>query len=78
MPSEVTQPTRSDSTPQQASTQPGDGARAHNEEDKVPWKDEVIGYAKVTRGKLLGKKDTVEMGHQILEGEVKPKETHKD
>jgi len=84
-PSEVAPPTRSDSIPQQASTQPGDGREVHydspihgnphpvgrtTDSGKVPFKERVIGVAKKTRGTLLGQPDVKEHGEQILRGEV--------
>ncbi|KAF8585098.1 hypothetical protein K439DRAFT_1081223 [Ramaria rubella] len=82
MPSEVASPTRTNSQPQQASTQPGDGGKSRVEDpdsfgNRVPWKNQVLGYAKVTRGKVFGKHDTEEMGNKILQGEVVPQETRK-
>ncbi|KAF9492022.1 hypothetical protein BDN71DRAFT_1509818 [Pleurotus eryngii] len=35
---------------------------------KVPFKDQVIGYAQKTRGTLLRKTETKQHGEQILEG----------
>ncbi|KDQ62598.1 hypothetical protein JAAARDRAFT_54523 [Jaapia argillacea MUCL 33604] len=71
MPSEVAPPTKVDTEPQQASTQPGDGSEVHSE-GKVPWKDQVLGYAKKTRGTVLGKSATKEHGEKILQGEASP------
>ncbi|KAL0960779.1 hypothetical protein HGRIS_005799 [Hohenbuehelia grisea] len=86
-PSEVVAPTRTDSIPQQASTQPGDGSHKHHDHheqnqagqpvnvvevpgQKVPFKDQVIGYAQKTRGTLLGKPEVKEHGEKVLEGQV--------
>ncbi|KAG6872423.1 hypothetical protein C0995_009820 [Termitomyces sp. Mi166 len=40
--------TRSNTLPQQASTSPGDGSEVHA--NQVPFKERVIGVAKITRG----------------------------
>jgi len=68
-------PTRSETEPQQASTQPGGGSeiRANQVEapggtTKVPFKEQVIGVAKKTRGTLLGKPELKQQGERILEG----------
>ncbi|KAH8984408.1 hypothetical protein EDB92DRAFT_1946771 [Lactarius akahatsu] len=37
---------------------------------KVPWKDQVIAYAKKTRGAVLRKSTLKEHGDQILAGEA--------
>ncbi|KAK7468950.1 hypothetical protein VKT23_003449 [Stygiomarasmius scandens] len=80
MPSEVVQPTRSTTQPQQGSTQPGDGTTIHTEPDgtrvvevpppHVPFKEQVVGYAKKTRGTVLNHPDTKEHGEAILEGKA--------
>ncbi|KDQ25452.1 hypothetical protein PLEOSDRAFT_1093998 [Pleurotus ostreatus PC15] len=41
---------------------------------KVPFKDQVIGYAQKTRGTLLGKTETKQHGDQILEGRAAARE----
>ncbi|TRM63879.1 hypothetical protein BD626DRAFT_493026 [Schizophyllum amplum] len=66
MPSEVAQPTRTNSVPQQGSTQPGDGSEVH---EKVPFKEQVIAAAKKTRGTVLGKEELKQEGQEILNGE---------
>ncbi|KAL1727141.1 hypothetical protein EV714DRAFT_238925 [Schizophyllum commune] len=66
MPSQVAEPTRTNSVPQQASTMPGDGAEVH---EKVPFKEQVIAAAKKTRGTVLGKPELKEDAQQILDGE---------
>ncbi|KAL0574939.1 hypothetical protein V5O48_007013 [Marasmius crinis-equi] len=38
------------------------------EQHEVPFKDQVIGYAKKTRGTVLNKPDLKEHGEQILQG----------
>ncbi|KAF9464104.1 hypothetical protein BDZ94DRAFT_1308127 [Collybia nuda] len=89
LPSEVARPTRSDTAPQQASTQPGDGHEIHTGKhagkqpegvnvvevpaqttEKVPFKEQVIGVAKKTRGTLLGKPELKQHGEMILEGKA--------
>jgi len=78
LPSDVASPTRSNTLPQQGSTQPGDGDQVHfdtNPSDttqpkRVPFKEKVIGVAKKTRGTLLGKPELKEHGEMILEGQV--------
>jgi len=83
-PSEVAPPTRVDEAPQQASTMPGDGSEVHTGRmaggpntnvvevpgQKPSFKDQVLGYAKVTRGKALGDPETVEHGQRILDGDA--------
>ncbi|GLB38636.1 hypothetical protein LshimejAT787_0505010 [Lyophyllum shimeji] len=81
MPSEVVRPTRTDTEPQQAATQPGDGGEVHStrqpptviqipsEPAKVPFKEQVIGVAKKTRGTVLNKPELKEEGEMILEGQ---------
>lgn len=83
-PSEVTPATRVDEAPQQASTMPGDGSEVHTGRmaggpdtnvvevptEKPSFKDQVLGYAKVTRGKALGNAQTKEHGQRILEGDA--------
>jgi len=80
MPSEVAPPTRSDTLPQQAATQPGDGGEVHahsdgtemsgTQADRVPFKERVIGAAKKTRGTLLNKPELKQKGEMILEGQT--------
>ncbi|THV02984.1 hypothetical protein K435DRAFT_962655 [Dendrothele bispora CBS 962.96] len=80
MPSEVVQPTRSTTEPQQGATQPGTGSKVHVEPDgtkvvevpapHVPFKEQVIGYAKKTRGTVLNNPETKEHGEAILEGKA--------
>ncbi|KAF5343256.1 hypothetical protein D9758_013416 [Tetrapyrgos nigripes] len=80
MPSEVVQPTRSTTQPQQGATQPDSGHAIHTEPDgtrvvevpgpQVPFKEQVVGYAKKTRGTLLGNHETKEHGEAILEGKA--------
>ncbi|KAM6493995.1 hypothetical protein JOM56_010356 [Amanita muscaria] len=85
MPSEVVSPTRVDEAPQQASTAPGDGRVVHDnhnppadsdmtDENKVPFKEKMIGYAQKTRGTILRKPSLKEHGEKILQGET----THAD
>jgi len=83
-PSEVAPPTRVDEAPQQASTMPGDGSEVHTGRvaggpntnvvevpgQKPSFKDQVLGYAKVTRGKALGNSETTEHGQRILDGDA--------
>ncbi|KAH8833923.1 hypothetical protein DL96DRAFT_1578847 [Flagelloscypha sp. PMI_526] len=79
-PSDVVAPHRTDSIPQQGSTQPGDGHKDHTaqmnnaepvvEVHKVPFKEQVIGFAKKTRGTVLNHPETKEAGNKILEGQV--------
>jgi len=82
-PSEVTPATGIDEVPQQASTSPGDGSEVHTgtmagdpntnvvevPAEKASFKDQVLGYAKVTRGTVLGNAETKEHGKRILEGD---------
>jgi len=82
-PSEDAPPTRVDEAPQQASTMPGDGSEVHTGRvaggpdanivevpgQKPSFKDQVLGYAKVTRGKTLGNPETKELGQRILDGD---------
>ncbi|KAF8467556.1 hypothetical protein DFH94DRAFT_292098 [Russula ochroleuca] len=73
-------PNRIDNTSQQAAPGPGDGSRVADPNlsntsptsasGRVPWKDQVIAYAKKTRGTLLRK----EHGDQILAGEASARE----
>ncbi|TFK52298.1 hypothetical protein OE88DRAFT_1807231 [Heliocybe sulcata] len=83
MPSEVVPPRQVTEEPQQASTSPGDGSNVHYDAEKnvqyvekpggkIPWKDQVVGYAKEVRGTVLGKQDTKEHGEKILNGEASP------
>ncbi|KAF8073951.1 hypothetical protein FPV67DRAFT_1479937 [Lyophyllum atratum] len=86
MPSEVVPPTRTDSIPQQGATQPGGGSELHSgqqgpnvvqipcEPAKVPFKEQVIGVARKTRGTVLGKPELKQEGEMILEG----KKTHNE
>ncbi|KII90628.1 hypothetical protein PLICRDRAFT_28624 [Plicaturopsis crispa FD-325 SS-3] len=66
-PEEVAPPTQVHAAPQQASTSPGDGSEV--QEGKLPFKEQVVAYAKVTRGTLLGKHDLKEHGEKILDGQ---------
>ncbi|KZP08676.1 hypothetical protein FIBSPDRAFT_874332, partial [Athelia psychrophila] len=56
-PSETVPSTKVHEAPQQASTSPGDGAEVQDNTPEVAdphqtsFKDQVIGYAKITRGK---------------------------
>jgi len=80
-PSEVVKPTRTDTEPQQAATQPGDGGEVHfgqpapnvvqttSEPSKVPFKEQVIGVAKKTRGTILKNPELKQEGEMILEGQ---------
>ncbi|PPQ75817.1 hypothetical protein CVT24_002679 [Panaeolus cyanescens] len=86
LPSKSVEPTRVDTPRQQASTEPNDGSRVHfgernlqenrnqttaeRQEQGVPFKEQVIGYAQKTRGTLLGKPELKEHGQQILEGQL--------
>jgi len=80
--SEVAPHTRVEQASQQASTMPGDGSEVPtgrlagdpNTRIEVPgeqpsFKDQVLGYAKVTRGKVLGNAETKEQGERILAGD---------
>ncbi|KAG5722078.1 hypothetical protein E4T56_gene15847 [Termitomyces sp. T112] len=62
--------TRSDTLPQQASTSPGDGSEVHANINQVPFKERVIGVAKITRGTVLRKPDLKQEGEAILEGQT--------
>jgi len=82
-PSEVTAANRIEEVPQQASTSPGDGSEVRTRSEtggpnrnvvevpveKTSFKDQVLGYAKVTRGTALGNAETKEYGKRILEGD---------
>ncbi|KAF8885694.1 hypothetical protein CPB84DRAFT_1788168 [Gymnopilus junonius] len=85
LPSQQVAPTRVDTLPQQASTQPGDGSEVHKQTRAagsnkpsqgtgkpvpVPFKERVIGVAQKTRGTLLGKSQLVEHGDKILTGQT--------
>ncbi|KAI0312058.1 hypothetical protein OF83DRAFT_1147935 [Amylostereum chailletii] len=72
LPSKVAPPTRSDTEPQQAATQPGDGSEVHK--TKVPFKEQVIGYAQKTRGTALRKPSLKEHGDQVLSGSADARE----
>ncbi|KAG7096004.1 hypothetical protein E1B28_006686 [Marasmius oreades] len=83
-PSDVVEPTQITTAPQQGSTQPGDGSTVREttgpdgqplrvievpgDEHQVPFKDQVIGYAKKTRGTMLNKPELKEHGEQIIQG----------
>ncbi|ESK95192.1 hypothetical protein Moror_1010 [Moniliophthora roreri MCA 2997] len=78
-PSETVEPTRSDTVPQQGSTQPGDGSTVHEgqpqrvveapaEQPHLSFKEQVIGVAQKTRGTVLNKPELKEHGQQVLEG----------
>ncbi|KAI0249061.1 hypothetical protein BJV78DRAFT_1156095 [Lactifluus subvellereus] len=65
-PSSTVNPTRSHTVPQRAATVPNEGTRVTDSAQqttasptsatgRVPWKDQVIAYAKKTRGKVLRK-----------------------
>ncbi|TFK40765.1 hypothetical protein BDQ12DRAFT_721382 [Crucibulum laeve] len=69
LPSEVVKPTRSDTVPQQGSTQPGDGSEVHAG-PQVPFKEQVIGISQKTRGTITGNKGLKEHGEAILEGKA--------
>ncbi|KAF5315371.1 hypothetical protein D9619_007116 [Psilocybe cf. subviscida] len=83
-PSEVVEPRKVHDVAQQGSTQPGDGSTVHEDghlhhndtatgartQEKVPFKEQVIGVAQKTRGTLLGKPDLKDHGEQILRGET--------
>ncbi|PPQ73484.1 hypothetical protein CVT26_010186 [Gymnopilus dilepis] len=77
LPSEQVKPTRVDTLPQQAATQPGDGSEVHEQSraadsnrpaqgttEKVPFKEQK------TRGTLLGKPQLAEHGEKILTGQT--------
>lgn len=82
--SQVAPPPRVDEAPQQASTMPGDGSEVHTGNvagspdthvieipgEQPSFKDQVLGYAKVTRGKILGNAQTKEHGERILAGDA--------
>ncbi|KAK7028148.1 hypothetical protein VNI00_014963 [Paramarasmius palmivorus] len=82
LPSEVVEPTRSNTAPQQGSTQPGSGSAVHEttgaqstEQPHLSFKEQVIGVAQKTRGTVLNKPDLKEHGEQVLAGNapaVKP------
>ena len=83
-PSDFAPATRTDSVPQQASTQPGDGREVHFADQepprdaKVPFKEQVIGVAKKTRGTLLHKPEVKQHGDLILEGKVTHRQDPRD
>ncbi|EJC98077.1 uncharacterized protein FOMMEDRAFT_162430 [Fomitiporia mediterranea MF3/22] len=58
---------------QQGAPEPGSGTTVH-EGDKVPFKDQMVGYAKSIRGSVLKKPETKETGERILKGEMSAKE----
>jgi len=89
MPSECVRPSKVDTAPQQASTSPEDGTHVHQEPEqmaagehgapgeqggKVPFKEQVLGYAKKTRGTLLAKPDLKQQGEKLIQGEGTIKE----
>jgi hypothetical protein len=84
MPSEVAQPTRIDTLPQQGSTSPDDGQNVHTHDSeqvqaegpgqKVPFAAQAIGYAQKTRGAVLGNSTLKEHGERILEGAADARE----
>jgi len=80
LPTETAPATRVNEARQQASTEPGDGPRvaqntdanapANANEKPLSFPEQVIGYAKVARGTMLGKSNTKDHGNAILEGRV--------
>lgn len=86
-PSDVAPPTRVDTLPQQAATQPqDDGTHVHAApqcdasptaarlEGKIPWKEQVVAYAQKARGSVLRKPTLKEHGQQILQGDANARE----
>jgi len=69
MPSEVAPPTRVDEEPQQAATGPGTGSEVHVQSG-TSFGEKVLGYAKKSRGTVLGKPELKERGQEILEGKA--------
>jgi len=67
-PSQNVDPSRIHAVPQQADMKPDDRTTAPT--GPVPWKEQVIAYAKKTRGKVLRKPTLTEHGDQILAGEA--------
>ncbi|KLO14742.1 hypothetical protein SCHPADRAFT_297146 [Schizopora paradoxa] len=67
-----------DTPTQQGATQPGSGSTAHGteggQENSVPFKDQMIGYAKSIRGSVLRKPETKKTGDAILNGEISAKD----
>lgn len=62
--SRVVADTGAQGTTESPSTSPTSAA------NKIPWKDQVIAYAKKTRGSVLRKPTLKEHGDQILTGEA--------
>lgn len=85
MPSELYEAENSTSLPhqsvvtpaQQGAPEPGSGSVVHEEQGsarKVPFKDQVVGYAKSIRGSVLKNPETKETGQKILNGDMSAKE----
>ncbi|TDL22183.1 hypothetical protein BD410DRAFT_788897 [Rickenella mellea] len=74
-PSDVVEPTRVDSPTPQAATQPETSEGTTDTAGSPTWKEQVVGYAKKTRGTLLGKPEVKETGQKIIQGEIPAKQT---
>ncbi|TFL07794.1 hypothetical protein BDV98DRAFT_588247 [Pterulicium gracile] len=77
LPSEVVAPQRTDSIPQQGSTQPGDGSELHGE-PKLSFAERTIAAAQITRGTLLGQESVKKHGEKILEGTASAQDDKKN
>ncbi|PAV17171.1 hypothetical protein PNOK_0723500 [Pyrrhoderma noxium] len=70
-------PQQSVATPaQQGAPEPGSGTVVHDQHGstrKVPFKDQVVGYAKSIRGSVLKNPETKETGERILKGDMSAK-----
>jgi len=80
-PSDVVAPTKVDEAPQQdghivhdnlheKEETKGQSAKQESDPGKVPFKEQVIGYAQITRGTVLRKPGLKEHGEQILQGQT--------
>uniref|UniRef100_A0A0W0F285 Uncharacterized protein n=1 Tax=Moniliophthora roreri TaxID=221103 RepID=A0A0W0F285_MONRR len=73
-PSETVEPTRSDTVPQQGSTQPGDGSTVHEGQPQrvveAPAEQPHLSFKEQAspRGTVLNKPELKEHGQQVLEG----------
>jgi len=69
----VAEPTVIDTPAQQGAPEPGSGSTVEGDHG-VPFKDQMIGYAKSIRGSVLRQPETKKTGDAILQGDISAKE----
>jgi len=64
-----------DTPTQQGASGPGSGSTVSGDHQPgVPFKDQMVGYAKSIRGSVLRKPETKKTGDAILHGDISAKE----